>query len=159
MPEITPQEDLLQDTDLRTATYRPELLPGWFKFCWGIIIFYNVRELISVPGLIRQIYEADETTQVILAVTYFIYILTSIALIVVRFLFHKQAGATIKVAIPVMITALCLGLIAILSICFGDTGGSPVSHFWIVVHEIALTATLIHTFRIRKKWSEASKID
>ncbi len=156
MPEITPQEDLLHDSDIRTVTYRPELMPGWFKICLGLLLFYYIRELFSIPALFRQANEADEDTRIVLIVTYSIYLLSSVAMVVVRFMFHAQSDHTMKVAIPSMILSLLLGIIAIVGIY--ASGESMALSFLVVMHAIVLIAVMVHTFRIRKKWKDASRI-
>lgn len=159
MPEITPQEDLLQDTDLNVTTFRSDLMPGWFKGIMGLILFYNIRELFSIPSLFSQVNEVDETTAVVLGVTYSVYILSSIAMIIVRILLHKQSNLAIKVALPAIIVSLCLSLLAFIGILTGSPDAQPTAHFWLVAYTGMLIASLVHVLRIRNKWAEASKID
>lgn len=154
MPEITPQEDLLDLEEINIDIFRSDLMPLWFKICMGLLLIYNMREFMSFPALYDQYRDAPDFNQPTLLVTFLVYLLVALAMILVRYLFHMMSDYAVKVAIPVMIISWFLAILLAIMLFF--SGESYLRQILLVSYSVVLAAAFVHILRVRNKWKDAS---
>ncbi|WP_341840135.1 hypothetical protein [Chitinophaga caseinilytica] len=157
MQDTNPTEDLLQGDDLLDFTYRSTLMPGWFKLSLGFLGFVYLLQFFGVLfGMValrgnQSMFNVDYNVTMII---YAVYMLYAGATIAASILFFMQSAYAMKLGLPVLIAVLLVAVLSAVGCML-----APVTSDWLLIfvmlHFVAVTAAVVHCFRIRKQWAEA----
>ncbi len=157
MQDKHPSEDLLQDEDFREDSYRALLLPIWFKFGLGFLIFFHGKELLGCVQLFNRFRALSTTPGPERTVTlgiYVMYVMLSVGIIATCFMFYRQLKNATRIGLPILVISLLAAIVTLVGYYF--PGGEM--HWRIIfniLNLVVLTVAVIHVFRIRKEWAVA----